>query len=532
MDDEALGVDTINILAAFSSLHLRRPDISCIPGGHGRDGCGQTGIKSGCSEIRKNHHTKILIAWPGSYIGRRLVRKLLERDDVILRFLTPDARRFSEFEPHPVEIVTGDALDESVLRRALHGIQVAYFPIRILGTDPDFRALSRRFAEKFRDACLREGVQRIVYLGMQGGGDSGNEFMDTLDDVGKILSSCPDRIQSVWLRAGFVLGSGSILFEILRNLVQKSPVLLIPRWMDVTVSTIGIANLVDYLVKAKDGDASLVADIGLPPLSIREMLAITSRAMGLKRVFISVPFNLRRSTSCILMLTTPFSYSLSSFVIRIMKSGNQGSFDTGQLTVPQVFGDVSPFPFETAIKRTIAAIEKEHVHSRWTDSLAEISYEGNEQDLARSVFRDIKTKDFGEISPSILFRAVKSIGGRQGWFSFDLLWQIRGLMDKFAGGFGISIGRRVESDLRVGDLLDVWKVVDLQENRRLLLEAQMKVFGKAWLEFRIEGNTLIQTAYHYPKGLMGRLYWYSMLPFHAFIFKDMIEGIVRRARKM
>ena len=105
-------------------------------------------------------------------------------------------------------------------------------------------------------------------------------------------------------------------------------------------------------------------------------------------------------------------------------------------------------------------------------------------------------------------------------------------MDKFAGGFGISIGRRVESDLRVGDLLDVWKVVDLQENRRLLLEAQMKVFGKAWLEFRIEGNTLIQTAYHYPKGLMGRLYWYSMLPFHAFIFKDMIEGIVRRARKM
>lgn len=480
----------------------------------------------------KNTHTKILITWPGSYIGRRLVRKLLERDDVIIRFLTPDARRLSEFERHPVEIVEGDALDDCILGRALHGIQIAYFPIRILGTDQDFGALSRKFAEKFRDACLREGVQRIVYLGMLGGGNSGNEFMNTVDDVGKILSFCPDRIHTVWLRAGFVLGSGSILFEILRNLVQKSPVLLIPRWMDVTVSTIGIANLVDYLVKSKDGDSSLVADIGLPPLSIREMLVVTSRAMGLKRMFISVPFNLRRSTSCILMLTTPFSYSLASFVIRIMQSGNQGSFDTGQLTLPHVLFDISPFPFETAIERTIAAIENEQVHSRWTDSLAGITYEGDDKDLARSVFRDIKTMDFDEITPSKIFRAVKTIGGRQGWFSFDLLWQIRGVMDKFAGGFGISIGRRVESDLRVGDLLDVWKVVDLQENRRLLLEAHMKVFGKAWLEFRIEGNTLIQTAYHYPKGLMGRLYWYSMLPFHAFIFKDMIESIVRRAQEM
>jgi hypothetical protein len=171
------------------------------------------------------------------------------------------------------------------------------------------------------------------------------------------------------------------------------------------------------------------------------------------------------------------------------------------------------------------------VYSRWTDSLAGISYEGNNQDLARSVFHDIKIREFGKISPVKIFHEVKSIGGRQGWFSFDILWQIRGLMDKFAGGFGTSVGRRVETDLRVGDLLDVWKVVDIQENRRLLLEAQMKVFGKAWLEFRIEGNTLTQTAYHYPKGLMGRLYWYSMLPFHAFIFKDMIESIVRRADK-
>ena len=193
---------------------------------------------------------------------------------------------------------------------------------------------------------------------------------------------------------------------------------------------------------------------------------------------------------------------------------------------------MTPIPFATAIARTIAAIENEQVFSRWTDSLPGISFADDEQDLVKSVFQDIKTMDFGTIPPHRIFHAVKSIGGRQGWFSFDLLWQIRGILDKLIGGFGTSVGRRVESDLRVGDLLDVWKVVDLQENRRLLLEAQMKVFGKAWLEFRIEGKTLIQTAYHYPRGLMGRLYWYSMLPFHAFIFRDMIESIVSRAREM
>jgi uncharacterized protein YbjT (DUF2867 family) len=475
----------------------------------------------------------VLVAWPGSYIGRRLSRKLLEQDNVKLRFLVPDARRMSEFAHHDIEIVVGDALeDDCVLRSSLRGIHVAYFPLRYLGTDREFGNLTRKFAERFRDACRAEGVTRVVYLGMLGGEETGNEFMDTMDDVGAILSSIPDVVQTVWLRAGFVLGSGSILFEILRNMVQKSPVLIIPRWMELKVSPIGVYNLVDYLVRAKDLERTVITDIGLPPMSIREMLVLTSRAMGLRRIFIPVPFSFRRLTSCILMLTTPFSYSLASLVIRTVQSAKQEAFHAVQDTVPPCFLDITPFPFETAIERTIAAIEREQVYSRWTDSLSGISYTDDEEELVKSVYHDVKSRDFGEISPQQIFRAVTSIGGRQGWFSFDILWQIRGLMDKFAGGFGTSVGRRVESDLRVGDLLDVWKVVDLQENRRLLLEAQMKVFGKAWLEFRIEGNTLTQTAYHYPRGLMGRLYWYAMLPFHAFIFKDMIDSIVRRAREM
>jgi len=172
------------------------------------------------------------------------------------------------------------------------------------------------------------------------------------------------------------------------------------------------------------------------------------------------------------------------------------------------------------------------VVSRWTDSLGRIPPSVTEEEISRSVFRDVREERFAGVAPEKIFRAVKSIGGKQGWFTFDLLWRIRGAADKIIGGYGASVGRRTETDLRVGDVLDVWKVIDLRENRRLLLEAQMKVEGKAWLEFRIEGDTLVQTAYHYPKGLLGRIYWYSMLPFHAFIFRDMVRGIVRKARGM
>jgi len=201
-------------------------------------------------------------------------------------------------------------------------------------------------------------------------------------------------------------------------------------------------------------------------------------------------------------------------------------------TAKSLFPEVSPAPFHVAVARAIEAIEDEEVISRWTDSIGTVSRSNPDEEISRSMFRDTRQESFGEIPPQKIFRAVKSIGGDHGWFRFDLLWRIRGVMDKLAGGFGDSVGRRTESNLRVGDILDVWRVIDLRENRRLLLEAHMKVAGKAWLEFRIEGDTLVQTAYHYPKGLLGRLYWYSMLPFHAFIFPDMIRSIIRQAGRM
>lgn len=476
----------------------------------------------------------VLVAWPGSYIGRRLTWDLLGHDDVHIRLLVKDSRRVSEFTHHSVEIMEGDALNDEALRRATMGIDVAYFPVRFLGTDREFGKFSRAFAKRFRDACIESGVKRIVYLGVPGRGNTGNEFVDTAEDVGSILSSYPEKIQTVWLRAGFVIGLGSVLFEVLQNLVQKSPILIVPRWMKTKVSFIGMADILKYLVQAKDVDVKgpFVVDIGLQSMSVREMLRVTSQVMGLKRFFVPIPFEARWLSSLVLMLMSPFSFALSSLFIRILQMVERASINTVQGNAPQYFQGIFPTSFETAVEKAIDAIGRERVFSRWTDSLAGISSAEDEQELNRSLFRDIKTKSYGDTPKHKIFLAVTSIGGRRGWFSFDILWRIRGLLDKLSGGFGTSVGRRMESELRVGDLLDVWKVVDLQEDQRLLLEAHMKVFGRAWLEFRIEGDTLVQTAYHYPRGLMGRLYWYSMLPFHIFIFKDMIESIIQRARTL
>jgi Protein of unknown function (DUF2867) len=198
----------------------------------------------------------------------------------------------------------------------------------------------------------------------------------------------------------------------------------------------------------------------------------------------------------------------------------------------RLFPGIVPATFEEAVSRAVEAIEHEVVISRWTDSIDPIAASDEEKGMSRSLFRDVRRESTGTVPPEKIFRAVKSIGGKKGWFHFDILWRIRGVLDKLAGGYGGSVGRRAGEDLRVGDILDVWKVIDLREGKRLLLKARMKVAGEAWLEFRIEGNTLVQTAYHYPKGLTGRLYWYSMVPFHAFIFRDMVRSIVRRAEGM
>ncbi len=473
----------------------------------------------------------VLLTGPTGYIGRRLKKRLLEEKDVHLRLFVKDIRRVSEAIRQNVEIVEGDLLHEADLEKAVAGIDIAYYPIRFFWAAGEFDELQKIFAENFRDACIRAGVKKIIYLGVLGSDNTTDHLLRNVIETGEVLSALPDKIQTIWLRTGFVIGSGSSLFEVLRNLAQKVPVIFTPRWMEAKLVPLGIADTLEYLTQARNlaVTGNLIIDLGAEMMSFRDMLKETLQVLGLKRIFIPLPFAAHRLFSFLLALVTPFSYNLSFFFIQALKTRSVFPAMMKQDMAQHYFPGISPLTFRVALKRALDAIERNQVISRWTDSLAGISYADAEDEISRAVYRDIRKMDFGSVPPEKIFRAVTSIGGEQGWFTFDILWKMRGFMDKLSGGFGTALGKRAESELRIGDMLDVWKVVDLRENERLLLEAQMKVAGKAWLEFVIDGTTLIQTAYHLPKGLLGRLYWYSMLPFHFFIFRDMIASIVRRA---
>jgi uncharacterized protein YbjT (DUF2867 family) len=477
---------------------------------------------------------RILLAAPTSYLGRRLMMRLLERPEVRLRVLVADRRNIGEFAGAAPEVVEGDIFNDKVLRRAAEGIDAAYFPVRFLGTDPAFDRQVKVFAAKFRDACVAGKVGRIIFLGVFTRKEARNETIQAMIDVGEILSARPERTPAVWLRAGFILGSGSLLFEVLGNLARKLPLLPTPRWMETKISVIGVRDLQEYLIEAIRIPlaGNVEVEIGLPPRSLREMLAATARIMGLSRVFLPLPFNAKRLSPAMLTLLTPFSAQLSSMFIRMVVAAGKTHGEIPQRNARLHFPGIVPATFEEVIARAVAAIGQEEVVSRWTDSIDPVVSSGEEERMSRSMFRDVRRESFGTIAPEKIFRAVKSIGGKEGWFRFDVLWRVRGAMDKLAGGYGVSVGRRAEDALRMGDILDVWKVIDLREGKRLLLKAQMKVGGEAWLEFRIEGNTLVQSAYHSPTGMAGRLYWYSMVPFHAFIFRDMIRSIIRRAEGM
>jgi len=477
---------------------------------------------------------KILVCGALGYMGQRLVERLVEEGTVRVRLLIRDARRVPEKLRQQVEVMEGDLLDQRVLMRAAESMDVAYYPVRFIGMEKGFEELSMEFAERFREACTNSGVRRIVYFGAHGGSDSCSTLVRGMARTGDILSAHPEKVQTVWLKAGVIVSAGSVLFDMLRSLVLKAPVILAPRWMMTKTRPNSIADAVELLTRAGELDVAgnIVIDLGAGEVSLEDMLKVTADVLEVKRGFVHIPASLPRLSSLYLMLFTPLSYRLASTIVQALGSADSDSGTAAGMPPEPFFPHFSPTPLRRIIEEAFSDLEHGRVTSRWTDSLTGLSCNFSEDEVARAVFRDIKSVDFGDLPAGSIFRSVKSIGGRKGWFSFDLLWQIRGLMDKLMGGFGTSVGRRIETDLRIGDMLDVWLVVDLVEDKRLLLEAQMVVFGKAWLEFRIDGRTLTQTAYHLPSGILGRLYWYSMLPFHAFIFKDMIESIVKRARQL
>ncbi|MBM3311542.1 MAG: SDR family oxidoreductase, partial [Candidatus Aminicenantes bacterium] len=448
-----------------------------------------------------------------------------------VRLFVRQAAKLGVLSSPSVDIVEGTTFDRGALNRAMAGVDAAYYLVHSMGSGGNFSALERRSAENFREAAIEAGVRRLVYLGGLGTKDTGSEHLRSRLETGEILSARPDLLPVLWFRAGTVIGSGSASFEMIRNLVAKLPVMTTPRWVKTRTQPIGIADVCAYLRAALDIEfrGSLQVDIGAEAMSFREMLLGAARVMGLRRHIIPVPLLSPRLSSYWLILMTPVPFVIAKALVEGLKSETVVLNDIAA----RLFPGIRPRRYEEAFAAALDEIERNQVVSRWCDSTAGAvcDIDGKDRDaIARAVYVDTRRRGFGEASAASVFKTVTSIGGRRGWLARDWLWRLRGLADKLVGGPGLNRGRRDAETLRIGDGLDFWKVLDLRENRRLLLLAQMKVPGKAWLEFAIEGDELVQTAYFLPKGLGGRLYWWAMKPFHALIFGRMIKRAVDIAR--
>lgn len=470
----------------------------------------------------------VLLTGSTGYIGRRLEKVLRERDDLSLRLLVRNARKLTTKTVRHAEVIEGDTFSVPALRRALAGVDTAIYLIHSMGSGRDYSRLDRISAEQFVDVCLEQGVRKIIYLGGLGLPETASAHLASRIETGHILAAHPDRIRTIWFRAGVIIGAGSASFEIVRHLVEKLPVMITPRWVKTRTQPIGIGDVVAYLTAALsfEPEDNVVIDIGAPPMTFLDMLRQTAEMSKLRRWIFPVPFLSPRLSSYWLALVTPVPYRIGAALVEGLKSETLVQNDHADRWFPTI----RPMAFREAVHKAFDELEKDLVLSRWCDSSPGSVCDINVQlEPSATVFRDVRTVSIAGLAPEQVFASIIGLGGENGWFSYTFLWRLRGWLDKAAGGYGLNRGRRNSAELRVGDALDFWKVADLVPNKRLLLLAQMKLPGKAWLEFDLQGDTLVQTAHFIPHGLLGRLYWYAVLPFHSLVFPDLCRQIANQA---
>ena len=471
---------------------------------------------------------KVLLTESTGYIGRRLKQKLLNDENIELSLLVRNKKSVSSLNKN-IKIIEGDTFNKDSLREALKNIEIAYYLIHSLSNE-NYKDLDKISAQNFLEIANECGVKRIIYLGGLGvKNENTSEHLLSRIETGEILSS-NKNIQTIWLRAGVIIGSGSASFEIIRNLVEKLPIMTTPKWVDTKAQPISVNDVLSYLHNSLylDAERSLIVDVGSEQLSYKNMMLKTAKVLGLKRYLITFPFMSINLSSYWLNLFTPVNFKVAKALIEGLKSEVIIQNDNAK----KYFPNTIPISYEDAVKNAIKEIEDNQVISRWNDKGDGVWEKNPQNEISKAIFIDRRELDISNLDTSKVYQSFISIGGENGWFDFDFLWEIRGIIDKLVGGVGLKRGRRSQCDLRISDCLDFWKVVDLKENERLLLYAQMKLPGEAWLEFKIKDNKLIQSAYFYPRGVFGRLYWYSLVPLHYFIFNNMIKSIVKKAKNI
>ena len=471
---------------------------------------------------------KILLTGATGYIAQRLLPDLTVKGHEVVCCVRDKARfNIQNYNSQPVSVIEADFLKAETLSTIPGDIDVAYYLIHSMSTATgDFEKMEEISAINFRDSLLKTRVRQVIYLSGIVNEEVLSKHLTSRRNVEMILGTGSYSLTT--LRAGIIIGSGSASFEIIRDLVEKLPVMIAPRWLKTHTQPVAIRNVVEFLsgVLMNEKTFNKSYDIGGPDImTYKEMLLGFARVRGLKRTIGIVPVMTPKLSSYWLYFITSTSYSLAQNLVDSMKI----EVICKENDLKELLG-ITPMNYEDAIREAFTKIELNQVPSSWKDALnsrtlceggiakyAEVPVHGCFID-----YRKINIDNTGRV-----MKKIWAIGGNTGWYYGNWLWGIRGFMDKMAGGVGLRRGRKNKTDISPGDALDFWRVLIADKSeKRLLLYAEMKLPGEAWLEFRIDAeNVLHQTATFRPLGLWGRLYWYSVLPFHAFIFGGMIKNI-------
>jgi uncharacterized protein YbjT (DUF2867 family)/uncharacterized protein YndB with AHSA1/START domain len=475
----------------------------------------------------------ILVAGATGYIGGRLVPRLLELGYRVRCLVRDPSRLQGRPWQSRVEVVQGDVLRPESLGPAMAGIEAAYYLVHSLGAGADFHDRDLSAARNFSAAAAAAGVARILYLG--GLAEASSELSEHLRSrlqSGEALRSAGVPVTE--FRAGVIVGSGSVSFEMIRYLTERVPVMVCPRWVYTRTQPIGIREVLEYLTAAlevPESSGRILEIGGSEVLTYGEMMTRYAESRGLRRWMVPVPVLTPLLSSYWVNLVTP----IPAVIARPLIEGLRNESVVRDPVARDLFPAIEPVSYRKSVERALGQLQASNVETAWSDAQSSSLSDRPPVILTTQEGMILEHRQrLVAASPEAVYRIFTGIGGRRGWFFMNWAWQIRGFLDRLIGGVGLRRGRRDPDELRAGDALDFWRVESVEPDQLLRLRAEMKVPGKAWLQFQVtpgeDGQSLLeQTAFFAPKGLVGWMYWYGLYPLHGLIFSGLIDRIGRRA---
>ena len=471
---------------------------------------------------------KILLTGATGYIGQRLLPVLVNQGHYVVCCVR-DKQRFNPGKsllPF-IEAIEADLLEPETLATLPPDLDAAYYLVHSMSISKDYQSLEVQSADNFVKAVKKTQIKQVIYLSGIVNDQTLSQHLNSRKLVEAHLQKGSYHLTT--LRAGIIIGSGSASFEIIRDLVEKLPVMIAPKWLNTRCQPIAISDVIYLLAECLGNKATYDKnfDIGGPDiLTYKQMLLGYARVRKLGRKIFMVPVMTPRLSSYWLYFVTSTSYKLASALVDSMKI----EVVCRDSEINDIL-DLKPLGYEQALQKALSKIERNEIISSWKDSFVSGGLNFNTSDFLKvpdfGCFKDLRTANISDRTSCI--QRIWRIGGNTGWYYASWLWELRGFIDKIFGGVGLRRGRTHETELHVGDAIDFWRVLYAnKEEGRLLLFAEMKLPGEAWLEFKIENQQLIQTATFRPKGILGRLYWFGIYPFHGLIFGGMVRHLSNR----